>query len=315
MTFVPIAFENLIIGFIFFCSYFGNHPPSRHGIFMKKKCGPEKYVYLPQGRKISLPFRLDAVGTVQTPPLLDYDFNDHGNLEFCLRLSSTEPEAYDELDGIHYSSGFPHLFIKSPHCRHRYKVLGKRNAIFFIYPSGSVPLFESVGMHLTPAALEFQITPELSRLLREFRNLCRHSQEHNVADRFDLHCLRILQVIYLQQPHSPQRRYEKEIREIASYFQVNLDTHLRGEEVGEMFGLSRRNFFRYWKLYYPKPPAEYLTDLRMREAIRLLTTRPLQIQEIAAVLGYADCAYFIRTFRSRTGLTPGEYRRKVRASV
>ncbi|SDF82554.1 response regulator transcription factor [Sporolituus thermophilus] len=55
---------------------------------------------------------------------------------------------------------------------------------------------------------------------------------------------------------------------------------------------------------------DYVTDLRMKEAKRLLATTTLRISEIADRLGYADLAYFSNIFKKHTGYSPSEYRKQ-----
>ena len=54
---------------------------------------------------------------------------------------------------------------------------------------------------------------------------------------------------------------------------------------------------------------EYLQNLRIEAAKRLLETRRMPVDEISAESGYEDPSFFRRLFRRRTGLTPGQYRR------
>ena len=55
---------------------------------------------------------------------------------------------------------------------------------------------------------------------------------------------------------------------------------------------------------------DYVTNLRMNEARRLLTHTSLRISEIASRLGYNDIAYFSNMFRKITGASPSEYRKQ-----
>lgn len=54
---------------------------------------------------------------------------------------------------------------------------------------------------------------------------------------------------------------------------------------------------------------EYLVDLRLESARRLLESSQLQIQLIAEQVGYLNPGDFTRAFRRRYGVTPKEYRR------
>lgn len=47
-----------------------------------------------------------------------------------------------------------------------------------------------------------------------------------------------------------------------------------------------------------------LLDIRMNSAFKLLVHEGLQVNIIAANLGFSSVSYFIKTFRSYYGLTP-----------
>lgn len=55
---------------------------------------------------------------------------------------------------------------------------------------------------------------------------------------------------------------------------------------------------------------DYLTDLRVKRAKKLLGNPLLNINEIARLSGYDDAGYFARRFRQKTGLTPREWRNR-----
>lgn len=54
---------------------------------------------------------------------------------------------------------------------------------------------------------------------------------------------------------------------------------------------------------------EYLTQVRLEEAEKLLASSALNVREIAVQVGYLDEKYFSRIFKKATGLKPTEYRR------
>lgn len=56
-----------------------------------------------------------------------------------------------------------------------------------------------------------------------------------------------------------------------------------------------------------KPPNQYLNDLRVQHACRLLGTSPLNVAEVAARVGIPDANYFARLFKRKTGYRPGDY--------
>ncbi|MDD2970893.1 MAG: response regulator [Lachnospiraceae bacterium] len=56
---------------------------------------------------------------------------------------------------------------------------------------------------------------------------------------------------------------------------------------------------------------EYLTEIRMKEAMRLAWETELPIKDIAVKCGYANDTYFCKVFKRQTGKTIGEYRRDI----
>lgn len=53
---------------------------------------------------------------------------------------------------------------------------------------------------------------------------------------------------------------------------------------------------------------DYLLQVRMNEAKKLLKDTTLQIEEVASRTGYADSSYFTKVFRKAEGITPSQYR-------
>jgi transcriptional regulator GlxA family with amidase domain len=54
---------------------------------------------------------------------------------------------------------------------------------------------------------------------------------------------------------------------------------------------------------------EYVQNLRVEKAKRLLETGSLPVDEISAETGYEDASFFRRLFKRRTGLTPSQYKK------
>ncbi len=74
-------------------------------------------------------------------------------------------------------------------------------------------------------------------------------------------------------------------------------------------GLPERSLKRRFKTATGMSLIDYLQNLRIEEAKRLLETTALPVDEIADEVGYENASFFRRLFRQRTGLAPGQYRR------
>lgn len=53
---------------------------------------------------------------------------------------------------------------------------------------------------------------------------------------------------------------------------------------------------------------EYISNLRIEHAQRMLQSNDLAIQEIAVKIGFKSSYYFSRIFKKKTGFTPSDYR-------
>ena len=83
-------------------------------------------------------------------------------------------------------------------------------------------------------------------------------------------------------------------------------------ETTEIAGIPERTFKRRFKAATGCSLIEYLQNLRVEEAKRLLETSDLPVDEISAETGYSDTSFFRRLFKRLTGLTPSNYRRMFR---
>lgn len=74
-------------------------------------------------------------------------------------------------------------------------------------------------------------------------------------------------------------------------------------------GIPERTLKRRFKTATGVTLIEYLQNLRVEEAKRLLESGQLPVDEISAQVSYEDPSFFRGLFRRRTGLTPSQYRR------
>ena len=74
-------------------------------------------------------------------------------------------------------------------------------------------------------------------------------------------------------------------------------------------GLPERTFKRRFRNATGSTLKDYLQNLRIEEAKRLLETSRAPIEEISWASGYEDVSFFRRVFKRLTGMTPAAYRR------
>jgi len=86
-----------------------------------------------------------------------------------------------------------------------------------------------------------------------------------------------------------------------------------GEEMSvrglaESVYLSERHFRRLFEKVYGVSPSDYLLELRLRTAGRLLISESASVTEVAMACGFSDGNYFSRVFRRKYGMPPTAYR-------
>jgi len=80
-------------------------------------------------------------------------------------------------------------------------------------------------------------------------------------------------------------------------------------QVVDLANIPERTLKRRFKVATGNTLIDYLQNLRIEEAKRLLESGSMPVDEISVESGYDDPSFFRRLFKRRTGLTPSQYRR------
>jgi transcriptional regulator GlxA family with amidase domain len=81
----------------------------------------------------------------------------------------------------------------------------------------------------------------------------------------------------------------------------------------ERSALMPRTFGRRFLAATGRRPMEYVHDVRIDEARRILESSSIPVDDVGFSVGYQDPTFFRRLFKRKTGLTPAAYRRKFAA--
>lgn len=110
---------------------------------------------------------------------------------------------------------------------------------------------------------------------------------------------------HYQKNHSP--------KSLIDYINLHYsDKDLNNEKIEKEFGLSRTSVFKIMKEITDKSLNEYITMIRIRQALSLLEkSEEISLKEIAEACGYSDQFYFSRVFKKQTGYSPSDYRKLI----
>jgi AraC-type DNA-binding domain-containing proteins len=92
------------------------------------------------------------------------------------------------------------------------------------------------------------------------------------------------------------------------FIEENYNRDISLDDVSRIVDISPYYFSKLFKEETGENFIEYLTNIRMERARKLLQNRELSIKNICIDIGYSDPNYFSRIFKKQAGLTPTEYR-------
>lgn len=98
------------------------------------------------------------------------------------------------------------------------------------------------------------------------------------------------------------------VRQMLSFIQAHYTQPLRVEDIADSAFISRRACMRDFQHVLGVSPMQYVIELRVRRAKRLLLETGLDLGDICAACGFQGQSYFTKTFREKTGVTPGRFR-------
>ncbi|PCH81134.1 MAG: AraC family transcriptional regulator [Hyphomicrobiales bacterium] len=146
------------------------------------------------------------------------------------------------------------------------------------------------------------------QLLLGAHSLFETDHQKLAADEAFCEALRYLLQLNSDAPgYSRTGAYEKKaIDDAVDYIDANFEKAIDLETLAGVAGLSRSYFIRSFKKMRGLAPHAFLTDRRIREARKLLK-RPGTLVDIAAKCGFYDQSHLNREFKTRTGVSPGQF--------
>lgn len=101
----------------------------------------------------------------------------------------------------------------------------------------------------------------------------------------------------------------KPVREAQKYINAHYAGAVSLESVSLQVGFNPTYFSQLFKKETGMNFLEYLTDVRIKEAKRLLADASKTIADVAADVGYSDVKHFSRVFHRIAGIQPSQYRK------
>lgn len=99
---------------------------------------------------------------------------------------------------------------------------------------------------------------------------------------------------------------------IAAYLNIEFTKTISLEMLCDEFHYSKNHIINQFKAEYNMTPIAYIDELRLNKAMHLMEMTSAPIESIIRESGFATYTHFFRLFRRKTGLSPTEWRKKIR---
>ena len=100
------------------------------------------------------------------------------------------------------------------------------------------------------------------------------------------------------------------IEEIREYITKNFDKEISLKDISERFFINPSYFSQAFKKKTGETYQNYVTNLRIARAKKLLEETDLKVYEVSEMVGYPDTKHFSRVFEKVAGMKPTEYKKR-----
>ena len=125
-------------------------------------------------------------------------------------------------------------------------------------------------------------------------------------------------ILFLSRKYSqisiPKAKSLVRIGKAIAFIENNYHNDIYIQQLAEMSFMSVRNFQRIFKDSIGLSPNDYLLDLRIQYASKLLTETDSAIYDVSVQVGIPDWFYFSKAFKRKFGVSPLKYRNQNKLS-
>ena len=106
---------------------------------------------------------------------------------------------------------------------------------------------------------------------------------------------------------APSEAETERMKRVLEYVLANFKEDIRIEQIASVAGMAPAAFCRYFRKRTSKSFVEYLNELRVSHARKLLTKGDASVGQVGLECGFNNISHFHRLFKQHTGLTPLNY--------
>ncbi|UVI31416.1 AraC family transcriptional regulator [Paenibacillus spongiae] len=109
-------------------------------------------------------------------------------------------------------------------------------------------------------------------------------------------------------PGSESEFGDVNVNKAVEYIHRFFSTKITVEQLARMTNLNFNYFISRFKAATGQTPIEYITNVRINQAKKLIRMEDFTFTEIATLVGFENLSYFSRVFKKIAGVSPKEYK-------
>ena len=98
------------------------------------------------------------------------------------------------------------------------------------------------------------------------------------------------------------------IKTVINYMNENYISGVSCSDLANLIKMDKFGFIRSFKAETGRTPYEYLLDLKIEKAKKMLKSNEYTVTEISMMCGFSSHSHFTSTFKKRVGISPTEYK-------
>lgn len=160
--------------------------------------------------------------------------------------------------------------------------------------------FSAAGPSLTERFFQFQPNQQMKNLillLQILEELCSRSGEGTLLLTDDIRKIRY------------KESDSNKLATIFNYVFENYHHHIDISSAASMACMSKAAFCRYFKRSTHKTFSQFVNEIRISQATKLLMGKEYNITDVCYACGFDNVSYFNRQFKINQGISPREYRK------
>jgi len=108
--------------------------------------------------------------------------------------------------------------------------------------------------------------------------------------------------------HSPRKVESRRVEKVRQYIDEHYSDQLKLADLAALVGMNPVSFSRFFHQRTGRTLSEYIVDIRLGRAARMLVDTSKTVSEICYECGFNNLSNFNRTFKARRNCTPRDFR-------